>query len=454
MLNLSGRELVQFPDESREGFGRARYLEIGMALMLLKYAVDAFLVFVWAGEIWTPLDYVLSLANLSRAKASRFSSGLTFTLLLWTVPFVWTGVVLSVRRIRDAALPLWLIVLFFIPVANYFLMLLLALWPTAPPPLTDPVPDAPEATRGRHALSLGTAAGLATGLALGSSGTLALESYGLSIFIVTPFISTATAAFIAAKIDPRFESSTTIAFTTLASLFITFILVAIEGFVCLLMATPLIIPIALLGGLVGHALARTGATRATIAMMIAVGAGGQAVDAATATPATREVLTAIDIAAPPDAVWRNVVSFAEIRTPPTWLFRTGLAYPLRARIDGRGVGAVRHCEFTTGAFVEPITAWDEPRRLAFDVVQQPPALREWSPYRSLHPPHLDGFFRTSRGEFRLAALPGGGTRLEGRTWYTLRMEPQGYWTLIADAILHRVHARVLDHIKQEAEAAR
>jgi hypothetical protein len=47
--------------------------------------------------------------------------------------------------------------------------------------------------------------------------------------------------------------------------------------------------------------------------------------------------------------------------PPGWLYAAGVAYPLRARIHGEGVGAVRHCEFTTGAFVEPITAWEPPQ---------------------------------------------------------------------------------------------
>jgi hypothetical protein len=168
----------------------------------------------------------------------------------------------------------------------------------------------------------------------------------------------------------------------------------------------------------------------------------------------REVMTSIEIAAPPDVVWRHVVSFSEIDSPPAWYFRIGLSYPLRARIDGAGVGAVRRCEFTTGAFIEPITAWEPPTRLAFDVADQPPALREWSPYRTVYAPHVKGFFKTSRGEFRLIALADGRTRLEGRTWYSLRMQPQGYWTIIADAILHRIHSRVLTHIKQETEGRR
>ena len=45
----------------------------------------------------------------------------------------------------------------------------------------------------------------------------------------------------------------------------------------------------------------------------------------------------------------------------------------------------------------------------------------------------------------------GRTRLEGRTWYNLDMQPAMYWTAIADTILHAIHNRVLEHIKSEAE---
>jgi len=39
------------------------------------------------------------------------------------------------------------------------------------------------------------------------------------------------------------------------------------------------------------------------------------------------------------------------------LFRLGFASPQYARIEGTGVGAIRYCVFSTGPFVEPITAW-------------------------------------------------------------------------------------------------
>ena len=167
---------------------------------------------------------------------------------------------------------------------------------------------------------------------------------------------------------------------------------------------------------------------------------------------TRSVLTSVEIDAPASRVWEQVVSFREIERPPSWYFRTSLAYPLRARLDGTGVGAVRHCEFTTGAFGEPITVWDAPRVLGFDVQSQPPPLQEWSPYSHVYAPHLDGFFRTTHGEFRLIQLAPNRTRLEGRTWYSLQMQPAVYWQVIADTILHAIHRRVLDHVKAQAES--
>ena len=145
------------------------------------------------------------------------------------------------------------------------------------------------------------------------------------------------------------------------------------------------------------------------------------------------------------------MAFDPLPAPTELVFRLGVAAPERARIDGAGVGAVRYCVFSTGTFVEPITRWEPGRRLSFDVTASPPPMREWSPYGNLHPPHLDGFLRSRRGEFRLVALDGGRTRLEGSTWYEIEMGPEGYWQMLADDLIHRIHMRVLEHIKHEAE---
>src|SRR5437764_11949048 len=129
-------------------------------------------------------------------------------------------------------------------------------------------------------------------------------------------------------------------------------------------------------------------------------------------------MSSIEIDAPTERVWQNVIGFSELPEVPKWFFRLGIAYPVRARIEGSGVGAVRRCEFSTGPFVEPITAWEPPSRLAFDVASQPPSTTELSPYKDVRAAHLEGYMVSRRGEFRLVRLPGHRTRLAGTPWYT------------------------------------
>jgi hypothetical protein len=299
---------------------------------------------------------------------------------------------------------------------------------------------------------LGILMGAATGLAAIAAGVMLLRSYGGSLFLGTPFLIGLVSAVVSNRTEERTPKET-MAIGQLALLVTggALLFFAIEGAVCLAMAVPIAAPSALLGSYTGYVLAHRGRPSSlshfSLVLFLLV---GTAIDAAAPAPGTRIVTTAIEIDASPEVVWGHVTSFGDIKARPGWLFKTGLAYPLRARLDGTGIGAVRHCEFTTGAFVEPITVWDAPRRLAFDVVDQPPPLQEWSPYSRVFAPHLDGFFRTSHGEFRLIALEGGRTRLEGRTWYTLDMQPAMYWSAIADTILHAIHTRVLEHIKREA----
>jgi len=170
-----------------------------------------------------------------------------------------------------------------------------------------------------------------------------------------------------------------------------------------------------------------------------------------AAPTIRSIDTEVIIAAPPNKVWPHVIAFAALPEPDDWFFKTGIAYPQRAEIHGSGVGAVRHCVFSTGPFVEPIEAWEPPNLLRFSVTDQPAPMREWSPY-AIHPAHLDHYLCSHKGQFRLEPLPDGRTRLVGTTWYSNRMWPEAYWNLWSDYIIHRIHARVLTHIQNLAEA--
>jgi hypothetical protein len=282
-----------------------------------------------------------------------------------------------------------------------------------------------------------------------------LGTYGWGLFLGVPFAIGLVASLVHGVHGPR-SFGECAAVATLSIVLVAGVLfgLAIEGAICIAMAAPIGTTLALLGALVGWSIQRGPArgsegTLASIVLALPLVVGWEKV--APTEPTVFAVRTAVVVDAPPERVWQELVAFAEIPPPEHWLFRTGIAYPIRAEIEGHGVGAVRRCVFSTGAFVEPIEVWDEPWRLAFSVVDHPPAMRELVLLPGAQPPHVDDYLVSQGGQFLLELLDCGRTRLEGTTWYTHRLWPERYWKPWSDAILHAIHRRVLEHVAAAAE---
>ena len=425
----------------------------GVALVLIKYAGDVALVALGAGRLWTPVDY-FSAVPMVFTDFRLAPAWLMPALALWTLPFLWAGVSLTLRRAADAGWSPWSAMGFFVPYLNYLLMLALCLLPSASPRVKRPEAGAALGPRQRSTLILSVSAGTVVGLAMVGLAVQFFNQYGLALFFGTPFAMGAITGFVYNRGNPATNID------TLKATFVMFVvasfllfLAGVEGAVCIVMASPLILALGVLGARFGRLIAhRSGAdmTPALFALLVLPAASALEPNHSTGR-VLHEVTTSVDISAAPERVWDHVVAFSPITSPPNLLFRLGISQPQSARIDGTGVGAVRYCVFSTGAFVEPITAWEPGRRLAFDVASSPPPLRELSLYRDVSPPHLRGYLRSRRGEFRLVALEGGRTRLEGSTWYEIEMAPEGYWQIFSDYLIHTIHRRVLEHIKDEAE---
>ena len=450
MRSLSAWLRLWFTFEER--VGRREYLMSGLALAAIKYAGDVALVWSATGKFWGPLDYLRPVGALVSAKLAGAPAALLPVLALWALPFLWIGVSMSVRRALDAGLSAWLALLFFVPGVNYAFMAVMSASPSRERTVAHREPPRAYERRLPGAL-LAIAAGAAVGLGMIALSIYGLSSYGASLFLGTPFVMGALTAFLLNRRYPASLRETIEA--ALMALGVTggvVLLTAVEGAICLLMALPLAIAIAVMGAALGRRIAlhdRGPAADALLALVVLP--LSSAMEANRPPTALREVRSSVEIEAPPDVVWRNVISFPPLPEPSDVVFRVGIAYPKSGQITGQGVGAVRRCVFSTGAFVEPITRWEPGRRLSFDVDSQPRPLHEWSPFADVTPPHLDGYFRSRRGEFRLTPLPGGRTRLEGSTWYEMRLYPEAYWVLFADALIGRIHGRVLRHVKGIAE---
>lgn len=297
------------------------------------------------------------------------------------------------------------------------------------------------------------------GLGVCALSVLVLEQYGWSLFLMVPIAVGFLSAFCwCFRRRISVGSAIGIGQLSILTLGTMLILFAFDGLICLLMALPLAAVLAIFGSCLGHLASSVCSRRMgkgiTTLLAVAVPASvsfEHLSHPANPDPPIRSVTTTLEIDAPIDAIWQTVISFPKISEPPTGLFRAGIAYPIEARIDGEGVGAVRYCVFSTGSFVEPITVWDAPHHLAFDVTENPPPMRELSLYQDLDVPHLHGHMVSKKGEFRLEETASGSVVLTGRTWYTHSMKPTFYWGPISDQIIHRIHRRVLEHIKAEAE---
>lgn len=432
--------------------GRREYLASGLALAPLKYVGDVLLVWSMTGLLWSPLDYLSPVHSLVATKLAGAPPALLPLLAAWTLPFLWIGVSMSMRRVLDAGWSAWYALLFFVPVAGYAFMALMCALPSRAP-VANPS-DVPRSYEHRlPGALLAIAAGIAVGIGMLAVSVYALRSYGVSLFLGTPFVVGALTAFLFNRRYPASRRETLeVALMTIACIGGVAIITAAEGAICLIMALPLAVGIAGMGAVLGRHIALHDSAHAVNALFaVALLPASAALDQGRPSTMLREVQSSIVIEASPDVVWRNVIAFPPLPEPADLVFRAGVSYPRSAVLRGEGVGAVRYCEFSTGAFVEPITHWEPGRRLSFDVSSQPPPLHEWSPYADVTPPHLDGYFRSRRGEFRLVALDGGRTRLEGSTWYEMKLYPEAYWAFFGDALIGRIHDRVLTHIKDVTE---
>lgn len=283
-----------------------------------------------------------------------------------------------------------------------------------------------------------------------------LQQYGYALFLGLPFYCGVLSVVIYGYRKPRSHwEALGIASLTLLVVGVAIIIFALDGLICILMAAPLAGLIAFIGALCANVLLRsryrnrniTPVLLACATLPFMVGFEGRC----DLPPPTSVVVSSIDIAATPETIWKFIPAIPSMPDPPEITFRTGLAYPLRSEMQGAGVGAKRLCVLSTGPLTETITAWEPGRLLRFDVISCPPSMRELSIYRDLQPAHLENFMVSEWGQFKLIPLDATHTRLEGTSQYHNRMWPSQYWMPISDWIVHRIHVRVLNFIKAEAE---
>jgi len=230
-----------------------------------------------------------------------------------------------------------------------------------------------------------------------------------------------------------------------------------EGWICLVMAAPIFLVISSLGGvlagLIGDARRRARA-RATAALAVLPFLVAPLESSLLRPEARREVTTGLEIAAPPEVVWAQVVRVPEIgrdERADGFYQRIGIPRPLEATLDRDGPDGVREARFVGGIrFVERIDEWRPPRALGFSVAVDP---------ASVSPDTLDRhvrvggeYFDVDHGRFTIEPLGPARVRLVLTSEHRLTTRLNAYAGLWTDAVMRDLQLGICRVIRARSEA--
>src|SRR5262245_620266 len=439
--------------------GRTRprpYMLASLAVFFSQHLVTLLVIAAEAGSLGAASKdwqfYVMPLQTL--AKHSGASALTLLSALGGLLIACWALAALAFRRAADADASGWIAAVAIAPVVQIATIGLLSALPSRP------VKGDAAVVNTRRPLGWATATqglflGVGVTLFAVATGALLFGSYGFGIFVASPFTIGATTGYFAnrkADLSPLRTAELVAGAILLGG--VGFIMAALEGLICTLMAAPLAIVAALVGGMLGRAIARYSRGPAQAGLSgVALLPLIFALESILPTAVQFETLSRIQVGASPPAVWQVLVRTDLSEEPVTLPFRLGLAYPVRGEVLGEGIGSIRLGEFSTGVALERVTEWLPNGKLAFTLLNEVPAMRELSPYAEVHAPHVVGYFRTTSTSFGLLDYEGG-TEVIERTSHELRLEPVLYWLPLARWVVHANNARVLAHIKRQAESAR
>ncbi len=229
---------------------------------------------------------------------------------------------------------------------------------------------------------------------------------------------------------------------------------AIEGSICIVLATPVFLLLASFGGLTAHIALRTkpspGTTSAFLLLPLATGLYEQSLPL---PEATSRSAASIHIAAPPERIWQ-LINDADAIEPSEmasgWAWRIGVPYPLAALTVATDAGRVRKLRWQHGVhFDEPILDWEENRyirwnyRFAADSIP-PGALDE-------HVTIGGRYFDLVDTSYRLQPEQGG-TRLDIVVHYRISTHFNGYAAPLGRLLVDDAAQTILTFYQRRAQA--
>lgn len=285
-------------------------------------------------------------------------------------------------------------------------------------------------------------------------GVYKVFMYGWALFFAAP-VAVGFVASAVLRLGGRKPIGESILCTFGAAVLVSLGLLSLgkEGVICILLAIPLASPFLLIGALAGYLLFHRYQAPLVPSAMAMVAFVSLLMLIEWHGPAPVKVVeNSVLVHASSADVWKAVVELDAVPAPKSWMYRLGLACPLRTRIESPRAGGYRVCTLSTGQLVEQIEIWQPQERLRWHTRSSPPPMHEINPfYAHVDAPHLHGYYSSPRGEFVLERAGPNVMRLTRRTWYSQRLYPNAYWGFFCERAISQIHRTVLEHVRDMAE---
>ena len=230
-----------------------------------------------------------------------------------------------------------------------------------------------------------------------------------------------------------------------------------EGWICILMAAPISLVGATVGGVIAGLMSRNEKPSPSLTACVALLPFlVSSAESNLALPSqTRTVVSEIRIHASPDTIWRNIervgpISSAELND--TWTQRIGFPRPVEATLSYEGIGGVRHATFERGVlFLETINRWKPGQQLAFSIRADTPHI----PSTTLDEHVTVGgrYFDVLDGEYDIEQVGSRDVILHLTSHERLSTDFNGYAGFWTDAVMRDLQTNILHVIKDRCERA-
>lgn len=298
--------------------------------------------------------------------------------------------------------------------------------------------------RTRKSVLRGTVAAFVCAIGGGALVAMGEESssLGLTMFLFLP----AATGFVTALTADYWKSVLISLGITMVVCLAGLVVTGLEGTLCVVMASPILLVSAMLGAAFGNLVRNRFSSDHNHSLVIlpavacvSVFGIGKIEDRFDTGKRIETFESTILIDATPEDVWDAMIEFDQVEGPQPWLMQIGLPIPQSCSTSGHGVGAERTCRFNSGSIRERVTVWDRPHRLELDIEDVQLPGRHWL-----------GFLQAT---YTLEEISVRQTRVTRTTTVTSTLSPAFYWRYFEGVGTTTEHDYILHSLKMKAMAA-